>query len=295
MSGEPRIRAVTPADLDPLCRFLEASFVGSGIGASVWRRLFEYQWLEEAHDHGLLLVAGDEIVGFLGTVHARHPLRDGARFCNFSSWYVRPQYRGWGIALLVAASRDADTTYTSFTPSTLSQRAFAALQFTKLGGSRIFMPLFTHADTLTAPAPRIDCEPEVVRGLLDPAEQQVFDDHAPFGCLQLVIRSGTERAYLVIKRRVQRMPGRLLRSLPVRFPYSEVLYCSAPQLLAQHLERVKLAVLRRQRTGALVADSRLWSVPPRGIALPNHAVYQSATLDGRGIDKLYSELVLLPI
>ncbi|WP_302479739.1 acetoacetate--CoA ligase [Roseicella sp. DB1501] len=290
----PRIRPATAADVEPLCRFLAEGFGRADMPPERWRRLFEHGWSDGSESGGMLLLAGETIVGFIGTVRARHPLRGGARLCNLSSWYVHPDYRGWGIALLVAALGEEDRSWTSFTPSTLSQQAFAALDFRRLDTGRLFLPPLAHPGTLAARGLRIDCAPEVVRSLLDPAARQVFDDHAPFGCLQMVARDAAEQAYLVFKRRRQPLPGRLGR-LPVLLPYSELLYCSAPSVLARHLERIKLTVLTRQRTLGLVVDARLWAAPPRGLGMSNHAVFRSASLDASAVDKLYSELVLLPV
>jgi acetoacetyl-CoA synthetase len=98
---------------------------------------------------------------------------------------------------------------------------------------------------------------------------------------------------LVVKRRLA--SRRLRRVLLAPIPYSDILYCSAPELLTRHLERVKLAILRRQRTAALVAEARLFPVRPRGLLLPMPTCYRSPRLSAGDLDRLYSEFVLLPI
>lgn len=147
------------------------------------------------------------------------------------------------------------------------------------------MPPLLHAETLFARGARIVHNPEKMRRLLDDDERRIFDDHAPYDCLQLVLVDGPEKSYLVAKRR-------LLRHLPV----SELFYCSAPDLLARHLERVKLAVLRRQRTLALVAEANLFRRPhPRGLSSQRVVLVRSPIFGADEIGSLYSELVLLPI
>jgi acetoacetyl-CoA synthetase len=81
----------------------------------------------------------------------------------------------------------------------------------------------------------------------------------------------------------------------VRIPYSDILHCSAPELLSRHLERVKLAILRRQRTAALVAETGLFPVRPRGLMRSRRTCYRSPQLAAGELDRLYSEIVLLPI
>jgi acetoacetyl-CoA synthetase len=63
----------------------------------------------------------------------------------------------------------------------------------------------------------------------------------------------------------------------------------------RHLERVKLAILRRQRTAALVAEARIFPVPPRGMMLPMITCFRSPLIADDELDRLYSEIVLLPI
>jgi acetoacetyl-CoA synthetase len=77
---------------------------------------------------------------------------------------------------------------------------------------------------------------------------------------------------------------------------SDLLYCSAPSLLARHLERVKLAVIRRQRSVALTAEAGIFGAPrPLGVVISRPMLFRSSVLQAHELDKLYSELVLLPV
>jgi acetoacetyl-CoA synthetase len=292
---QPQVRRITAADVEPVCRLLEQGFAEARIPAATWRRLLTHGWDGVAEERGFVLAAGEEILGFLGTIHARRQGAEAGLVCNLSSWYVRPEHRGRGLSMLLAATRDVGRTYTSFTPSPLTRQVLAELGFAPLDTCQLFMPPLLHATTLRYPRPRIEFEPAAVRPLLDAAQRRTFDDHAPYDCLQGVVRDAKAQAYLVVKRRMRELPGRARRAVPARIPYSEVLHCSAPEVLARHLERVKLAVLRRQRTFALVADARLWPEPPAGLRLAARTYARSPVLAAGEIDKLYSELVLLPI
>ncbi len=294
----PHVRPVRPDDVDTLCTFLAQGFAGSGFPTTVWRRLFEYQWMPQKRDLGFVLVAGEEIVGFLGTIYAEREVRGRAGLvCNYTSWYVHPAYRGWGAALLIAAIRDAGTTYTSFTPAPLSTHAFHALQFSRLDTGRLLLPLFMHVDTLRAPPPEITFAPAEVRRRLNEQQKRVLDNHAPYECLQFVVSDGPDYAYIVAKRHAQHLPLRLRRLFPSRLamPCSDILHCSEPMVLLRHLERVKLALLRHHRTVALIADARLFPRRPRALALRELALFRSPIFEATVIDKLYSELVLLPL
>jgi acetoacetyl-CoA synthetase len=77
---------------------------------------------------------------------------------------------------------------------------------------------------------------------------------------------------------------------------SDLLYCSAPSLVARHLERVKLAIIWRQRSVALTAEADLFgALRPLGKVIRQPMLFRSSILQAHELDKLYSELVLLPI
>ncbi|MGY8661363.1 acetoacetate--CoA ligase [Bradyrhizobium sp. UFLA05-109] len=289
----PHLRAMDPADRDPVCRFLEETFCESGLKAATWRQLFDHNWSD--HGPGFVLIDGNAIVGFIATIAAPRQVNgEAALVCNVSSWSVHPKYRGWGMALLAAVLEDESITYTAFTPSPTSWAVLAAQDFMPLGAHRIVMPPLLQPETLFGSTrPVISFDQAAIRERLTSEQRQIFDDHARYDCLQLTVSDGPDHAYLVVKRRLASKRRR--RALPARIPYSDILYCSAPELLARHLERVKLAILRRQRTAALVAEARLFPVRPRGLLLPMQTCYRSPLLPAGDLDRLYSEFVLLPI
>ncbi len=92
-----------------------------------------------------------------------------------------------------------------------------------------------------------------------------------------------------------RAGGVAARLMGAKIPYSDILYCSDPCLLARHLEWAKLAIMRRQRTFFLFADERVFPVPPRGVPFEALQFYRSPLFEATDLDKLYSELVLLPL
>jgi acetoacetyl-CoA synthetase len=297
-SGEVTVRPAEDRDIEAVIALLSGA-VDEGpfeaLDPDAWRELLHYRWLDAKPDRGFVLVHRDEIIGFLGTVYAVREIngRQGM-VCNFSSWYVRRQFRGWGTALLSEALRDG-VTYTSLTPSLMSQQVFKLMGFSTLSESLLLMPPFLHADTWRGRPPTIICDPVSVRPLLDETERRVFDDHAPY-CLQLLVREGDDQAFIVAKRRMMRLPkiGQLLRAT-IRMPCSDVLHCSNPRLLARHLERVRLAILRRQRTVLLAAYAGLFPERPRGPTRTDVALYRSSLFAAGEMDRLYSEFVLLPL
>ncbi|MEH2556324.1 hypothetical protein V1286_003853 [Bradyrhizobium algeriense] len=174
------------------------------------------------------------------TVGATAMAGEVALVCNLSSWSVHAKYRGWGMALLAEALRDENLTCTAFTPEPTAWAARLAQRFTPLASNRIVMPPLLQAETLFAPNRLvISFDPAAVRERLTSQQRQIFDDHAPYDCLQLTVSDGSDHAFLAVKRRTQRLNARRLggvgKVLPVRIPYSDILHCSAPELLSRRL------------------------------------------------------------
>jgi fatty-acyl-CoA synthase len=293
----PDIRPVGLADVEPLCRFLSQNFVGSNVPPAGWGRLFDYKWLDQKPDLGLVLTVENEIVGFLGAVYASRQI--GAKTgitCNHTSWYVDPKYRGWGAELLAAAVHNNDITFTALTPEPGPRQMLEAVGFSRLDRRKLALPPLLHLHTLRNGAPVISFDPEIVRRLLNHEHQEIFDHHAPYDCLQLSVEAGSEGAFLIVKRRVGGN-RRLNRLFPTnaKIAYSEVLYCSSPGVLADHLERIKLAIFRQQHTLLLVCDERMFQEPPKAFSFDAPMLYRSPLFKANELDKLYSEMVLLPV
>jgi len=281
----PRVRPARAEDAERVCRFLATP----RMPATAWRPLFEHAWSAgwEGAAKGYLLVVGEErIVGFLAVTGAER--RSGgriARVWNLGIWSVIPDYRAWSLLLLQAATADLDATYTDLTAVPAVGRVLQRMGFQPLDREMRLMPPFASLSTLHRRGALVEADPVKVRALLGEADRRVFDDHAPYPCLQLALLAEGRVAHIVLKRRVKR-----------RIPVSWLMRCGDPVLLTAHLERVKLAALVRQRTLALVADARLLGAArPVGIALARPVWFRSPTFTAADLDNLYSELVLLPI
>ena len=296
-SPRTRIRPVVPEDVPALCNFLHTGFADSGIPAEDWRALFDYPWRPEGYSPGFVLMVDNVITGFIGAIYARRELPSGSTItCNCSSWYVRPEHRTLAVALLAAAHREPALCYTNFTPNTTSERMLRRMGFRPLVSERLILPPLWHVETLAAHRPRILFAPEAVRARLDAAQRRIYDDHAGYGCLQAVVVEGEARAFIVAKRQLTLLSRRarwLIRC--ERVPTSLLLHCSDRALLARHLERIKLALLTRQRTLALVADAHYFARRPRALVRKDHALYRGEGIVPEALDRLYSEQVLLPV
>ena len=183
----------------------------------------------------------------------------------------------------MAAATQFDITFTSLTPGKAARQILEAMGFSLLDGAKLFLPPAMHAKTLREPRPSLIFNPIMLRQMLSGAQQRILDDHAHYDCLPMLLVDGDESAFITIGCR--RKYRRLL-------PFSEVLYCSTPGLLNRHLERVKLAVMRRQGTIGLVIGSQLLP-SSTGLRIRGQTLFRSTVFAARELDKLYSELTLL--
>ena len=281
------VRPTTPADTAEICDLLEQGF---GIAANGWRPLCTTNWLAD-YPRGFVLTDGGRIVGHLATIYAQREINGKTGIvCNHSSYYVAPAYRGRGLGatLSAAAAGDDRVTYTSLTPAPVTQRVLEAAVWAILEQHLLLFPPGLNAETLWQSRVDIDVNDRTVRASLGQAERRIYDDHAPYDCLHMTARDAGGTAYLVVKRRLRRV-----RSVPI--PLSQILYCSAPDVLTRNLERIKLAIMRQQKTFGIAMNERLFPTAPRAIKSKDIAQYRSAVFTPNDLDLLYSEFVLLDI
>jgi acetoacetyl-CoA synthetase len=282
-SGSLRVRPVEEADIPGICAFLHRTW-SSKID---WRALFDYRWLADKPDLGYVLVRGEEIVGFLGAVYAQRWVNDRPHLvCNISTWYVREGERRGSLPLLLALLRKRDCSFTNLSANPDAFILFQRCGFQPLGDSETYHFPLLHLPTLWAGGrARVIDDRLELRALLSEEHRRIHDDHASYPCCHLALTEVDRYAYIVSKRRIRR-----------GVPTAELLYCSAPELLRRHFERIKLHILWRQRAFALVIDTRLLGDRLRwGYCRPRLTMFRSSVLAPEDIDYLYSEFVLLPI
>ena len=283
------VRPTTPADTAEICDLLEDGF---GIAADDWRPLYTTNWLADK-PQGFVVTDGGRMVGHVGTIYAQREINGKTGIvCNHTGFYIAPAYRGRGLGatLSAAASRDESITHTSLTPAPVTQRVLKATGFEILERHLLLFPPGLNVETLWRSRVDIDVNDQTVRASLGQAERRIYDDHAPYDCLHMTARDAGGTAYLVVKRRLRRV--RWSAGIPV----SQILYCSAPDVLARNLERIKLAIMWQQKTLGIAMNERLFPEAPRAIRRKDIAQYRSPVFTPNELDDLlYSEFVLLDI
>ena len=291
------VRPATPADGAEICDLLKHCFGRSGAAADGFPRLCTTNWLADNPTRGFVLTDGGRIVGYCGTIYSQREINGKTGIvCNYSSYYVAPAYRGRGLAqtLVAASARDERITYISHTPAPPTRRALESLGFAILDRGVLLLPLGLNAETLWQSRVDIDVNERTVRASLGQAERRIYDDHASYDCLHMTARDAGGTAYLVVKRRLVKRRVRRL-AWTAKVPFSQIMYCSAPDVLARNLERIKLAIMWQQKTFGIAMNERFLPKAPRAIRQEAIAQYRSPVFTPNELDLLYSEFVLLDI
>jgi hypothetical protein len=291
MTQRAEIRFAQPADIEPICRLMGSSLVP----AQFWRRMLAYSWLavEDKPDLGAVIVAGSEIVGFLGAMYSNRSIAGKPeRFCNVFGWYVKPDYRHYSVPLLSFLVRRPGLTFFNVTPADHVLPIFKRIGFTLADESRyVCRPGF---DALLGRRSkvRIMREEDVNEDLLGSMQFQIFQDHFGHSVRRFVFTAARDVCMIFTKR---------MYWSQVRFPRTEFYYASNPEFFARHFQSILPLLLRRDKTVALHIDQRhLGFRPKRAQSISAVAMYPSAMLARSesvpmsAIDRLYSELVILP-
>ena len=216
-----------------------------------WRAILDYPWRPPEAERGWLVEDGGWVVGFMGTIYSDRPVRGRLhRFCDLSSWYLLPDYRGDGTgdALLRAGMAKREVTYQTMTARRATGRKIRALGFTVLDATRSVLRPAERAPKLPVVLAR-----EEVRARLGPDERAVFDSHAGLAIHHALV--GEPGVWIVWQRKLK---GEAVA-------YHEVLRTSDPAFLSANAQAVCDAIVTGEN-GVLAVDRAGWrtaTIPAR--------------------------------
>ena len=290
--GRPRvtleIRDATPDDAAPVSAFLHAH-MNARIPPERWRRLLDYPWRPPGAGRGRIVSDGGRVVGFMATVFSDRLVRGRTRrFCNLGSWYLLRDYRGTGVgeALLDSGMADRDVTYTTASARTATGRRIRARGWRVLDDHRV---LIRPRDGAGNDRATIFADEEVRAEALDDSARRLLADHASFPLRRALIRTGSGDCLVVFH---VKLKGEGVA-------YHEVLSASRPAVLAEHAQRLANRLVSAQG-GVLAVDAR-WMGDPSLVPgasverIPLARWFRSSEIEGRDVDHLYSETVLLDL
>ncbi len=283
MDGHLEVRTATPEMFGDIRGVL--SEFGPGFGDDEWRRIFDYDFDRDRRDRGWVLLDGEHVVGFLGAIFS---LRRGERFCNVTSWVVKKSHRSRaGLRLLLPLLAMKDHTILNLSPTPFTLSVFRRMGFCELDDRLVIIPPFY--PQATPRGYRRITDPEVMDGILQGEDRQVFRDHRRYPCAHVLFAGPRDYSYVVAGKT-------RLRHLPASFIY----YRSSPTTFRKLLGATARALATSQRTLISIIDGRLCAdAPLRGC--PTYKLHQPrlyrpaarSTHRREDIDTLYSEFVLL--
>jgi len=253
-----------------------------------WHKLFEYQWERDENYCGLALKDDDKVVGVIGMIFSQRRIDEKVeKFCNLTAWFVREEYRGRAIALLLPLLAMKDYTITDLTPSKNVYKIQNKLGFKDLEtkgrlllpfGRRLFQPKYSPIN-LTHDLAAIEQK-------LEGQNQKIFNDHKHYRCYHFLL-TGEDRYCYIIYTKLRRK----------RIQHVHLHYISDLDLFALAYRDIRKSILSHAKARFLLIDSRFVKNRklPVSICLPYRAPkqYISSTLKPEQIDNLYSELVML--
>ena len=308
------VRPAEMRDLDSILDLIRGDEFAREHSPETLRNLLTHQWMPEApHTPGFVLVHGERIIGYVGTIYAvRRLMGQSYTLCNLTTLCLHPDYQGrkrrgteggglrYTKLLGDAVLHSGPFLVTAFSANRAAARLLEGLGFQRISERRIVFRPGASLRTLLAGGARIFHDADRILPHLNDEHRQILRDHLPWGCGHHLIVAGDRYCYIVTKR------CRLLRSVllgnwptaHIRKQYfhaSEILFLSDPELAFRHWERLKWGILVRDRTLALAADELILGPgAPQGHPIPRPVHAYGLKVEPRLIDKLYSELILLP-
>jgi len=267
-------------------------FHNSALTKDHWRQLFiDHNGLQNDR-FGWMMLDGDAVVGFIGTILSERTIRgEKLRFCNVSSWIVKDDYRAHSLALHAKALADQTVAVTSLSPTRQVLRVLAKFGFTQMDKSeRVILPVVTPR-TFTDGC-EILTDPRAIERAVAGDNLRFFRDHQlPYNHHALV-RTAEGDCYLMMNRSPKAIRGN------VRFPFARVHYLERPDVFVRHTEKLVARIAASLRVVALIVDERTLrgQLPWHSFARPGGkrvAAFRSPKVTEDDIDGLYTEAVLL--
>lgn len=267
-------------------------FNNPAITRDQWKNLFIDYWNFQKGYCGYKLMDGDETVGFFAYILSEKQINgQWEKFCNISSWFVKPEYRGSSIDLLYHLRDFPGVTLISYTPSIGAYKVETKLfKFKVLDRYEVIIPaLPTLSGVLKKKCEIITHTPGgsgKIMAYLSDYEKKVFRDHVDFDCYHLVVSTGRENLYLVFGKVYKR-----------HIPFAKLYFVSDRDLFLKHLDEIRFRVPLALKTAGMVVASRFLGERrfrfSKNKAFYMPMLYKSDHLQPHQIDYLYSEYFLL--
>jgi len=252
-----------------------------------WRQLFIKHWDIPEDYHGYMLVDNEEVVGFLGTIFSTRKIHDREyRFCNLTSWIVKPEHRNKSLFLLFPLLKLAEYTFTNLSAQEHVAAIHRELGFTEIGSrAQILLPLCRFSFPRNNKY-RIIFDHNKINNCLKGEEINIFNDHLKFKCSHILLESENDYCYIVTSKLIKKM-------VPILYIH----YIGNLNLFLKLIHKVAFKLLYHfKAVGLLIEDRFVEGLNLKGAIkynLPQHKLFKSPSLQAKDIDNLYSERILL--
>jgi len=282
------VRPVRPGQFEEVLPLLVEGFPNARMTRDDWRRmLFDLPWPVEEEHRGYALVDRAEVVGFVGTIFSRRALFGATqRFCNLTSWVVRPTHRHASLQLMRPIHDLRAYTVSALTSTEFASQVYARLGMQPLEAAQVLIPPFARpAELLSGGSMTTDAA--TIARELDEEGRRIHEDMAGTLARQALIRRGSRRCHLVA----------VASPWKGRWKLAHVLYASDWDVLREHPGLASAAFASTLGTVGLRVDARHLPVgrPALGVRRPLPVARQYRPADPRitpeRMDALYTELV----
>jgi hypothetical protein len=275
------LRPIKDDDIHLVADFLH-QYLNQRISTRAWATGIDAHWVEDAPNHGYMLINNDQVVGANIAFYSERQIRGVVeRVCNMGALCVIERYRSHAVRLVRAILKQPNYTFTDLSPSGNVVELNRRLGFQFLNTTTVL--------AVNTPRPpkrsvTIVTDPTLIEPHLRYRDLQIFRDHSATASRRMLIIESS-RQCLLIARRDRR------KGLPL---FMTVLYVSEPELFRRAYRHVFNHFLIHDGApitileGRIVGDLR----PVGSIALSQSRpkMFKSRSLTAVDIDYLYSEL-----
>lgn len=279
------LRPATPKDITAISQLLH-EHMNPAFPVERWKHLFTPNWCPEDPDIGIVAVDGDTVVGFHGHICSTRLIGNKRfRFKNFTSWYLRKEYRGQGLGrkMLEMATADDDVTYTVCSLSPKRIEYFKTMGLAVLDTERLLWRKDGHEyENL-----EIIIDPKTIAKRANPDEVEVLEDHVGLPVTPVLVSTRCTQCLLLIAIATKRGGT----------TYYDILYRSNPGLFTDRAPDIAQALLP-DGDFVLAADRRFVekeSDEAEVETIESPRFYKSSRIRPRNVDLAYSEIVLLDL
>lgn len=257
-------------------------FNSSKINAIQWRSIWENPWRNENEIPGYMLIDEDRVVGFLGFIYGSRIINGAEyRFCNMTSWIVKPEYRADSLKLVMPILKMKEYSITNLTPSVTVRQIIEKLGFTKIDNDVLLLPSIPFAlSNSYSVSFRID------ESILNESEKSIYSQNKMFDIQFGLIHCQGQYCLFAYKIRIKK---------GIKFCY--ILYISNSELFNKAAMYLRYKLFWKTFTPFVMIDSRLIKCQKMAFSFTlsgKFPKYFKTKLDDISeIDNLNTEFVLL--